>query len=218
MPGPVPPRAPDRAEPVPRRPLLIGIGNPLRGDDGVGWRLVEELERTGGDREPSAHRRVVHQLTPELATDLAASSRVLFIDAWVPPSPHDTGGDDSRARPCLLRLSSGWPAAAGLGGEAAGTGRPPAVALRHSHHLDPQALLAMSASLYDAAPCAHLLRVPAFHFGYGMELSAPLRAHLPRARALLRQWLCHGATAWRSSTPLMNRPGGTPGHPPVDPA
>jgi hypothetical protein len=55
------------------RPLLIGIGNPLRGDDGVGWHLV-------GERGLCRH-----QLTPELAEALAAAERVLFVDAWLAP-------------------------------------------------------------------------------------------------------------------------------------
>jgi hydrogenase maturation protease len=53
---------------------VIGIGNPLRGDDGVGALLAEEA---GG-----CH---VQQLTPELAAELAPLQRVLFIDAWLAP-------------------------------------------------------------------------------------------------------------------------------------
>lgn len=69
--------------------LLIGIGNPLRGDDGVGWHLVEGL---GLQR---------HQLTPELAEAVAAAGRLLIVDAWLAPP----------GSPCLLRplvASGGW--------------------------------------------------------------------------------------------------------------
>lgn len=31
--------------------LVIGLGNPILGDDGVGWRVVEEVERKLGGRE-----------------------------------------------------------------------------------------------------------------------------------------------------------------------
>ena len=65
--------------PMPARPqhtrLVIGIGNPLRGDDGVGPLLAEQA---GG--------RSVHQLTPELAAELAELEAVLFIDAWLAPA------------------------------------------------------------------------------------------------------------------------------------
>jgi len=55
--------------------LVIGIGNPLRGDDGVGALLAEQV---GG--------RSVQQLTPELAAELAELEEVLFIDAWLAPA------------------------------------------------------------------------------------------------------------------------------------
>jgi hydrogenase maturation protease len=60
--------------PKPNR-LVIGIGNPLRGDDGVGELLAEQV---GG--------RSVQQLTPELAEELAGLEAVLFIDAWSAPA------------------------------------------------------------------------------------------------------------------------------------
>ncbi len=65
----------------PRRHLVIGIGNTLRGDDGVGALLAE--------RRPCGlgmEARSVQQLTPELAADLAALEAVLFIDAWRAPA------------------------------------------------------------------------------------------------------------------------------------
>lgn len=56
-------------------PLVIGIGNPLRGDDGIGALLADQV---GG--------RSVQQLTPELAAELAELEAVLFIDAWLAPA------------------------------------------------------------------------------------------------------------------------------------
>jgi hydrogenase maturation protease len=32
------------------RTIVIGLGNPMLGDDGVGWRVVDEVERLLGDR------------------------------------------------------------------------------------------------------------------------------------------------------------------------
>ncbi|MBK9166289.1 MAG: hydrogenase maturation protease [Bryobacterales bacterium] len=55
--------------------LLIGYGNPLRQDDGVGvqaaYRLAGEMSRT----------LAVHQLTPELAEAVSRAEVVLFVDA-----------------------------------------------------------------------------------------------------------------------------------------
>ena len=58
--------------------LVIGIGNPLRGDDGIGPRVVAELGPV-----PSAEAIAVPQLTPELALRLRTADRVLFVDAAV---------------------------------------------------------------------------------------------------------------------------------------
>lgn len=66
---------------VGRDDLVIGIGNPLRSDDGVGWWLARRAERW----LPASQLRAVQQLTPELAADVAAAARVLFIDAWLVP-------------------------------------------------------------------------------------------------------------------------------------
>lgn len=62
--------------------LVIGIGNPLRGDDGIGPRVVAELGPT-----PSVETLAVPQLTPELALRLKAADRVLFVDAALGEAP-----------------------------------------------------------------------------------------------------------------------------------
>ena len=66
--------------------LIIGYGNPLRGDDAFGYRAAEELQASFID-----HREAVilpvHQLTPELAADIARAARVVFIDAAAEGEP-----------------------------------------------------------------------------------------------------------------------------------
>lgn len=58
------------------RTLLIAIGNSLRGDDGVAWRLAESA--------PSAWTtEFVVQLTPEWAAAITGYQRVIFADASV---------------------------------------------------------------------------------------------------------------------------------------
>jgi hydrogenase maturation protease len=56
--------------------LVIGIGNTLAGDDGIGARVVRRLRRRTGIRV-----LVVQQLTPELAEEIAGAARVIFVDA-----------------------------------------------------------------------------------------------------------------------------------------
>ena len=149
--------------------LLIGIGNPLRGDDGVGGFLVEELARERGVKGPlGVELRSVHQLTPELAPLVADASRVLFVDAWASSAP---------AQPwieTLLSPASGEPTPSpGLG----------------SHGLDPIVVLSIARSLYGWRGEGALLRVPAYAFPHGSGFSAPLKRALPRARDLVRLWL-----------------------------
>lgn len=60
--------------------LIIGYGNPLRGDDGVGPRVVEAVAAM---RLPGVHTMVCHQLTPELAELVAAARLVVFVDAEI---------------------------------------------------------------------------------------------------------------------------------------
>ncbi len=152
------------AEPAgpPAAALVIGIGNPLRGDDGVGWRLLEELE-TAGPPEGCVLRRV-QQLTPELAAEVAAVRRVLFVDAWLAPE---------EAQPLLHHVAAAVTAGGGL----------------DSHRLEPVTLVALAQALFGASPAAWELLVPASCFGHGSVFSTSLRNALPAARRLLRGWL-----------------------------
>jgi hydrogenase maturation protease len=142
--------------------LVIGIGNPLRGDDGVGTWLAEQAAvLTAADPGGSVAVRSVQQLTPELAEELAQLEAVLFIDAWLAPAT---------AEPQLTEIG-------------------PAPGAAESHQLEPAQLLAASEALYGRTPRAHMLQVPAHTCEHGMELSPEMQAALPAARALLQGWL-----------------------------
>jgi len=56
--------------------LVIGIGNRIRQDDGIGPLLAESLKGYTG-----VEAIAVHQLTPELAERISRAERVLFVDA-----------------------------------------------------------------------------------------------------------------------------------------
>jgi hydrogenase maturation protease len=60
--------------------LLIGYGNSLRGDDGVGPRVAEAV---AGWNRPGLQAIAVQQLLPELAASLATVRRVILVDASV---------------------------------------------------------------------------------------------------------------------------------------
>src|SRR5262245_29107852 len=62
-----------------RRVLIIGYGNPLRADDGVGWQAARHLAELLRD-EP-IEILALHQLTPELAEPISRADLIIFIDA-----------------------------------------------------------------------------------------------------------------------------------------
>jgi hydrogenase maturation protease len=134
-------------------PLVIGYGNPLRGDDGFGWQMAQQL--AGLLPEDSATVLAAHQLTPELAEPISAASRVLFVDAR----------DDGRP---------GELAVLGLTDD----GAPPAT---FSHDVDPSALLTLALTLYGRCPPAVILSVGGSDFGYGLGLSPAVEAATPAA-------------------------------------
>ena len=65
--------------------LVIGYGNELRSDDGVGPRTAEAVAEWG---LPAVRTLTCHQLTPELAVPIASAQCVVFVDAQV-------GGQDA---------------------------------------------------------------------------------------------------------------------------
>ena len=130
------------------RCLIVGYGNPIRSDDGFGWRaaaaLAEELS--------SEDVKVIsaHQLTPELAETVANSSRVLFLDA-----SHDGQPGEIRMGP--VRRDPNF--------------QPGAI----SHQLSPSALLALAYYYRRSEPDATLLTVTGQNFELGESFSPVLQ-------------------------------------------
>jgi hydrogenase maturation protease len=150
----------------PESVLVIAWGNPLREDDGVAWRVVEEL-RALQPRPfiPPMRLRHAHQLTPEMAEWVSRAAGVVFVDARRDGAPGEV-----RCEPV----------------------EPSAGANPLAHFLSPQALLLYAESLYGRAPRAVVLSVAGARFGLGEGLSDPARRAVPRAiRAIVRQ-----ARAW----------------------
>lgn len=129
--------------------LVVGYGSDLRGDDAAGRAVAEMVEAAG-------HRGIrvvsVHQLTPEIAAELAGCRRAVFIDA-----------DPATAEVTVRELSAGN------------------ADHRSSHHSTPESLLRLAEDLYGCSPVAHLVAVPASSFDLGSDLSPATRAALPAA-------------------------------------
>jgi hydrogenase maturation protease len=123
--------------------LVIGYGNTLRGDDGIGYQVAETVAEW---QLPQVRSIVVHQLLPELAADIAEVEIVVFVDAIVaidPPTPEIAitpifaGGDENFS----------------------------------THIITPQLLLGITQKLYCATPIAYLLTIPSIDFTLGTTLS-----------------------------------------------
>lgn len=142
--------------------MVIGYGNTLRGDDGVGYRLAEKVADWGLG---AVRALACHQLTPELSADISGVDRVIFADASLPQNP---------VSPLRLeRLKGGLKVIRPL-----------------VHHSQPGQILTLSQQLYGGQPIAYTLTLPAQQMDYGEQLSPWARIGLLQAERLLRQLLC----------------------------
>jgi hydrogenase maturation protease len=150
--------------------LIIGYGNPLRGDDGVGWHVSKELAAHLQDSNieilPS------HQLAPELAEKISRSRLVLFIDATCEGSPGEWTCNEIR---------------------------PDCEAAVFSHVASPSGLLQLARSLYGDVPPAWLFTVCGNSFGFGEDLSPAVRECLPELVTEIVELVTAVSLAGRSS-------------------
>jgi hydrogenase maturation protease len=135
--------------------LIVGYGNPLRGDDGLGRRAAEEL----AGRWPESEVRVeaAHQLFVEMAPAAAESDFAVFIDAGRDGAPGEV-----RAVP-VRSVEFG--------------------ASSLTHHVTPETLLAVAQSLYGRRPDAILATIAGEDFGHGEKLSSRVERAMPELLA-----------------------------------
>jgi hydrogenase maturation protease len=148
---------------------IVGYGNPLRGDDGVGQEvamaLLQQKNSVGG--LASATITCAHQLLPEMVLDISRSRFAVFIDAAHDGRP---GGSVSlqlldelrEPGPCQPSGASCW------------------------EDFTPANLLALSRCLFGSAPGGAVVTVGVVAFGLGTGLSPQVQAAIPRAAAAVR--------------------------------
>jgi hydrogenase maturation protease len=134
------------------RILIIGYGNPLRGDDGLGWHVAGSLRLLL--EEPRIKVLACHQLTPELAESISKADMAIFVDAA------------SCGEPGSLMCQEVHP-------------QEPASSA-FTHHGTPPALLFSAERLYGSAPEAWLFSVPGESFDLAETLSPAVAAAVPR--------------------------------------
>ena len=131
--------------------LVIGYGNPLRSDDGVGGRVAQALL----NESSSSKVRVefAHQLLPEMAAWIAEAEYVVFIDAC---------GDFPPGRIQLRAVPPEETPTASM-----------------THHFSPQGLLADARRLFHRSPEAVMVSVGGGSFDHGEGLSKEVEAAFP---------------------------------------
>jgi hydrogenase maturation protease len=141
-----------------RRVLVIGYGNPLRGDDGAGPAAAAELSTRGS--QPALEILSPHQLTPELADPISRVDLVIFIDA--------TAGGEPGA---IVREEI----------------EPAAPEGAFTHQVAPATLLHAAQVLYGSTPRALLYSIGGEVFDFGEGLTAPVASAVQRVCAQIRE-------------------------------
>lgn len=153
----------------PRRPttLVIGYGNTLRQDDGLGRVAAARLAASLSPEQAAAVEiDEAHQLTLELAARIVPYARLILIDAARPTADHPPGS--------IQQIDV-----------------TPAQAAGHllGHYLEPGTLLAAAQALYGHAPRTVLLTITGAAFDHGAGLSPAVTAALPDLLTRLRDLL-----------------------------
>ena len=136
------------------RILIIGYGNPLRGDDRLGWFAAERLEQLPELVEDRTIEIITcHQLTPELAEAVSQVKLVIFIDAAAQGTPGTVKCESLNTDPTQPDT---------LG-----------------HHFTPARVLAYAHAIFGGTPRAVVVSVAVESFELGEQLSQAVEAALP---------------------------------------
>jgi hydrogenase maturation protease len=147
--------------------LVIGYGNPQRGDDGVAWKVLDALHAVHPRPEaPPLHLKRVPQLTPELAEPASRARAVIFVDARADAAPGTVSCEPVT---------------------------PDAGTTSLTHTLAPQTVLLYADCLFGHVPRAAVVTIGGADFGHRSELSPEVLHAIPKAtrriRSLARLWV-----------------------------
>jgi hydrogenase maturation protease len=139
------------------RVLFIGYGNDLRSDDGAARHAAEIVEEWN---LPGVRVISKHQLTPELAEEVAWAKTVIFADSYAAHA-----GDGCRT----VNVSPT---------------KPPETL---THTVQPGMLLWYAQFMYDRCPTAWLMAIPSIDFSLGDGLSPTAQAGVREAANGVRE-------------------------------
>jgi hydrogenase maturation protease len=148
--------------------LVVGYGNALRTDDGLGWHAARLL--AGDPRLDGVDVLQRHQLTPELALDVSTAALVVLVDA----TRHCPPGTFT-----MYRVE-----------------RADDAATIWSHQLSPSSLVALAYELYRRVPDVFVVSCGVESLEIGDGLSPPVEAALPRVVDAVAEFIA-SATAVR---------------------
>jgi hydrogenase maturation protease len=145
------------------RVLIIGFGNPLRSDDGVGWHVAQRFygELSRADVQVFARQ----QLTPEIADFVSRARRVLFVDAARKGKPGNLV--------CQKVVPADLPDS-------------------YSHELSPAAVLKLAEKLYGCCPPSFLFTIAGENFETGDAMSPAVCSAIPTLLARIKQFIDGG--------------------------
>lgn len=133
--------------------LVIGYGNPLRSDDGVGPAVAARLD--GDPRLAGADIRLAHQLTPEMALDASQATLLVLVDAGAAERPGEVA---VRRMEPSADPGTAW-----------------------THHLDPSGLVGLARELWGVAPPVVVVSIGPATMEVGERLSPVVAASVERA-------------------------------------
>lgn len=142
--------------------LIIGYGNTLRGDDGVGYQVAAAVAEWP---LPWVRSQAVHQLLPELAAAISTASTVMFVDAVVTRQPAVAA---ITVKPVVVQREAQF----------------------RTHSITPAVLLGLAQRLYAGTPTAYLLTIPAINFELGAAVS-PITAQGQTLALRYLRWFVH---------------------------
>ena len=144
--------------------LILGYGNTLRKDDGLGIYAAQTLDSL--DLPGAVEICTYQQLSPELSSMLAKVDHAIFIDAALVAGGQEPGTINTR----VLHPRTSQPSSI-------------------THHFDPETLLAMAGALYGHVPQAMLFSVTAASFDLGEDLSPEVTSALPLLVESIKEYL-----------------------------
>jgi hydrogenase maturation protease len=151
--------------------LVLGYGNPLRGDDTVGRVVARAIANW---HLHNVKVLTLHQLAPELADDIARVDIVYFIDACM---------DITLEHPQVTEIQSSLST------------------VTVSHFSSPRDLLVLTKQLYNAEPRAYLIEMPAESFELSEGLSVKAEEGVREGLEYLRKALSNNQAVNQTTMP-----------------